>query len=1145
MKRFSKILTLILALVIIVTAFTVVALAEDAAEPKAVNVGGFRLETHFDHEYWTVGKVWGDKSGTLGDGDIMVNQAYPGGNKFLNITGSSTSNSSLRYNTFFGGVDGKTSYSIRSTYAFSNYPIAVLDFDIMTLTGVWGVTTGSNDNNSNNASLYFRPYIGGSQQKMIGNKKVEFRHLGLTTTPYEWSHVTIVYQYSEETVDNGDGTTTTTSYVTQTCYVNGVACEGDRVNGKIKVTVDNAQNMWFGSLYIQSSRYGAVNLAMDNIELTYCEAGYDVSKLPTAIYNDTWEAPFGKLLATVTVGEGEDAEISYFDDLGEAVAFADANPGSAFALADNMTSSYVVDKEMTIDARKRDAEGNLTGEVYTGVIENAKTNVGYLMVETETPGIYQSKLGDFMHTPSAGVGTAYTADKLAEKLRSPGAGSTIKLLADIDFDPSLRIKTGGSSAGSAEEGAIGVTVAFTLDLNGHELRRVYYYGNEYVADENGVYPEEATSTISATNYAFFDMENKAAVLKITSTAGTNGKIYNIGVKCDTYVKNGVVESREIKSYVHASFIYSITGGAVTDISNTDIYASKLLGGVWGNNFVTLKMNNCNFYQMTSGTADSISGNGEWIIHLRGNAGYDIQVENSLFYLNAPTPDGYMADYPSKYGTVGLIRVNEAAPDTATAIVNFKNCDIISPDNSHSAGIMNNGAADDIFVFESCRFYNNDTQESDIVASHGTLSNYWKLTDSHAYAPIAAEGWTTETLANKISITYTVPDINSWTATTDAIQSVDFSFGTKEIVCQFNKLTTKAVDVTLKVEGQEDKIAQLIPGISTIYDVKAFKVFDKNETDNLLDKVYLLKDASGNEIESILGIVDGKFSFDWNNAIITLSENTVLVGGIEADFNLNFLTGFRYNLYIPVDERLSDVVVEGYAKSDVTVSIGGAAYTVYYKIVGSAEAAEDNVITATFKVDGTEYSQSWSINAIKYADMLLDTPSALYPSEATALGAMAKFIKEAVLYTNPEADVTAIDALIAKSGVASSYDTYTSGNVNALSDLSGIVESVQYVIYNGVASYKFTTIAEDTEIAFATAGGKTVEFDRDGKTVILSAMRVYDVIDALVITSGDKTATFAMVDYLTGMEGQANIDIVKALYEFGVAAEAYTADLLAK
>ena len=104
MKRFSKILTLILALVIIVTAFTVVALAEDAAEPKAVNVGGFRLETHFDHEYWTIGKVWGTSSGSVGDGEIKVNEAYPGGNKFLHITGTATSTTTLRYQTFFGGV---------------------------------------------------------------------------------------------------------------------------------------------------------------------------------------------------------------------------------------------------------------------------------------------------------------------------------------------------------------------------------------------------------------------------------------------------------------------------------------------------------------------------------------------------------------------------------------------------------------------------------------------------------------------------------------------------------------------------------------------------------------------------------------------------------------------------------------------------------------------------------------------------------------------------------------------------------------------------------------------------------------------------------------------------------------------------------
>ena len=636
------------------------------------------------------------------------------------------------------------------------------------------------------------------------------------------------------------------------------------------------------------------------------------------------------------------------------------------------------------------------------------------------------------------------------------------------------------------------------------------------------------------------MENAAAVLNITSTAGTNGKIYDVGVKCNTWVKNGEIEKREITSYVHASLIYSITGGAKIDISNTDIYASKILGAVWGNNFVTVRMNNSNFYQMSKGTAASISSNGEWIFHFHGNAGYDIQVENSLFYLNAPIENSY-TDGLSSYGTVGLFRSNDATPDGKTLISTFKNCDIISAEGKHTAGIFN-ANPDETLVFEDCRFYNNDIQDN-FVASKGTLSNYGYSDPVnrkyHTYPPIPAAGWSTETLAEKITIDYTVPAIDGWPATEDAVQSVDFGFGTKTQSCTFNKITTKEVDVKLG-----DKTVSLIPGVSDLYTAELRQFIE--EDDNLLNKICIWQDAKGNVYSSILGYTEDGFVVDWENGyVFTASEKTVAVGGIEADFNLNFLTGFRYNLYIPVDERLSDVVVEGYAKSDVTVNIGGAAYTVYYKLVGSAAAAEDNVITATYKVDGEEYSQSWSINAIKYADMLLDTPSALYPSEATALGAMAKFIKEAVLYTNPEADVTAIDALIAKSGVASSYDTYTDGNVNALSDLSGIVETVQYVIYNGVASYKFTLAAEDTEIAFATAGGKTVEFDRDGKTVILNAMRVYDVIDALVITSGDKTATFAMVDYLTGMEGQANIDIVKALYEFGVAAEAYTADLLAK
>ena len=177
----------------------------------------------------------------------------------------------------------------------------------------------------------------------------------------------------------------------------------------------------------------------------------------------------------------------------------------------------------------------------------------------------------------------------------------------------------------------------------------------------------------------------------------------------------------------------------------------------------------------------------------------------------------------------------------------------------------------------------------------------------------------------------------------------------------------------------------------------------------------------------------------------------------------------------------------------------------------------------------------------------------YPNEPAALGAMAKFIKEAVALTEgSSADVAAIDALIAKSGVDTALGTYTEGKADCLAPFEGAVNGMQFVVYNGVAAYKFFTEAEDTEISF-TVNGENVEFERGSGTdeegnpvyyVILDAMRVYDIIDPISVTANGVTAPVSMLDYLTAMEGKAGMELAKALYEFGLAADEYKKDIMA-
>ena len=446
--------------------------------------------------------------------------------------------------------------------------------------------------------------------------------------------------------------------------------------------------------------------------------------------------------------------------------------------------------------------------------------------------------------------------------------------------------------------------------------------------------------------------------------------------------------------------------------------------------------------------------------------------------------------------------------------------------------MNAQSANNV-VFDGCRFYNFRTLNK-AVTTNGCIA------ESTNY-PGAASGFSKMALAQSITVAYDVPAVDMWTATSGAIQSVDFGFGTKQQVCTFTTITTKEIDVTIN-----GNTVKLTPGISKLYTDKSQRVYADTTSNAFLNKIYLLCDANGNAYESILGITDkGVQLTDWDNAVLTTSTKTGYVGGIkDTNFNLTFLSGFHYNLYLPVDARLTDVSVEGFTKAENTVYIDGSKYLVFTYEVGTAEAAAPNVIYATYKVDGVSYSQSWSINAVQYAEMLIAYPE--YDTEKAAVGSMIKFIKEAVLTTDSTADVTSLNNIITSAGLELTYGSYTEGNASVLTPLSGVVTGARYIIHNGVASYKFNTAAADTPLTFKTAGGNVIEFtrgsDEDGYYAVLDSMRVYDVIKPVTIISGNVTVQFSIVDYLTAMNTAEGIELAKALYEFGTAAETYRMEM---
>ena len=131
MSKFKKILVITLMLALTLTAFAVVSLAAD--EPRAVNVGGHKTDTTF--ETFALGESTWTLAGSAGtNGGLFINEAYPGGNKYLEMIGSTGGTETTRYTTFISDDYGR-----RTTYTLGNYPIVAVDFDIMSPDGNWGL----------------------------------------------------------------------------------------------------------------------------------------------------------------------------------------------------------------------------------------------------------------------------------------------------------------------------------------------------------------------------------------------------------------------------------------------------------------------------------------------------------------------------------------------------------------------------------------------------------------------------------------------------------------------------------------------------------------------------------------------------------------------------------------------------------------------------------------------------------------------------------------------------------------------------------------------------------------------------------------------------------------------------------------------
>ncbi len=1200
MKKFSKLLTVLLALVVIITAFTVVALASEEPELTAKEINS------------STGKFSDGTFSSFTPGDIFQNAIWNDANKtgVWNVHGADNGNVYLQSEYDVGGSGAHDNLDMYFNYNKSTnidaYPYIAFDLDIMTENGTFGQYASIGATVSANSSA-----------SRIDMSSTYIYELGLDTTPYNWQHLTYLVEHVGGGIFNHhffvNGKLT---YTRPTDYSasSGLTAAGDTSN----------LALYFFRMYpsIHNTTAGNGKIGYDNFRYTLFPAGYcddengkaDLSKIGNHYYSEDYEFPYG--ITEAKVGD------NIYDDANEAIEAA--AEGATVKLTMNGTKTLIIDKNILLDTNVYDESGNATGSFYTYEYKSSK---GFVPTETAAgSGIYsfersanavdviwdekcaedcdcfaeygghtltaetvalvgnvpeyfgtlptweitneytqkkflgwsyendgtvdeliavtaedvengQIKLYPVYTTVaysieliSGGISTFHVESEFGALLTDAPAGATIKLLSDI----------------YTEVATVQIKKSLTIDLNGYDLKRCFVYGNVYEATDSGeglVYGTDTVlETVASGGEIFF--RPMATYVKLTFTSSTGGgTIYNFKMDAETWKYNGEVVKRTStaiaparltnasESTYSASYFELHINGGIT------IYAGQAFYSIYasGTGYV-IKMDNVNYYKLDNSD----------FIYCRTNYKVDISITNSLIY--APNNSGNFMFLGTNDGkTYGSERYSE---------ILIKDCDIIKAStgwgfylyNARYAGTTN-------AVFDNCRLYDSGAEsttacDAEVTGINGTLC-YYSTASSNQSTPVnTQEGWSLETVS--IPVTYYVPSA-TFEVTTDLINAPTFDIpaSTKHTIT-YNRLITQPVDVNwVNADGIVIKTEKLTPGVDAPVGPDAAVELPDDPYRNL-KAIWVDAAEDGKALPETLGWNSEGTEFTWQNAysfyaVGELDGNKTYVGGIkDAMFNISFLASFRYNIYFPVNDVLNITSVEGFTDCG-TVSIDGEKHRLFNFSAGTTSATEDTAVLVSFTVGEEAFEQTFKLSAVRYAEMILASNTTA-ESELLAIGNMVRFLKEARLFCGLEVEEK-LDTIISAAGVPDYAESYN-GDTN-ISGLTNYIYSVSYVIYNGVASYKFTlndpAYADiisfyhgDNKIGSKVGGTDEVTVNSEPvvKTyVILDVMRVYDIIDELTIKIDDTelSATYSILDYI---EAKPDSALVKSLYEFGVAAENY-------
>ena len=1218
MRKFTKILTLVLALVAIVAAFTVVSLAAETdtrPTPKSfmnTSTGG-SWDTTFENT--TLGSARAFATTKKGMG---YHAATLDGNKYLSFKYANGNASSNNANLF----DLHATYS-RASYSLDTHSMMSFDFDVMTEDGKWG------DTSSNTTYFYFFVYKSSDAGPSLNS--IYFSELGLSSTPYEWQHVTIVYEYDNSSYKEGD--TTMPGVFKLTAYVNGVETYSrtDDISTASKWTAygTNLANVHLGCMRIQPVRFSGgtydCSIGMDNLRFNYfptlpndsnakdySDNYYSADEAGTYVYNSNYKLPANSPEAAATVTNSKGKVLGAYATAEEAIAAA--NDGETVTLFKNVQSTVVVNKAITVKTAITYTNSN--GSVFTVKAFNFNyvTQDGYVATPNEAdstllnfaksdnvytvnwdpvcegectcPGAVKHLL---TYTTTVANGSAPVCPVSTEigfkdgclvtflgwtnvkggtevvdlaTITSNVAGDVINLYPVYDitrYDIEV-IKNGKSSGYFAADYLTAIAAVakggtfklhadlrvdnvykfsnadanIVIDLNGYNFTRFTTYNNHY----NATYDEESGTWVKGSRMK--DAEGKNV------NSGVDGAAFTIAASGVNITVKNSAENKNANIYLYTQFRdtwYDADGNLVgydsvrsTNTVTGNQNSGTILFGFTGakNTVINILGNGITFYGASlvlnewGGNQDTNS------VYVDGGTYY--AVVNTYVAMIAQLSGGTVDVRNATFVTNGhsaVIRVAEKVNTSSVTKVDFKftNCDIIGGATQNANPI---GAAG--IVVENCRYYASGESNNDLTLGRGTYAN----DRSHSVALIDGMQRVSYTYPK----TYTLMEEKTYTYGDDGYPTCEFT--PVEKIYEFKYyVADPELDLTTVNWYTED--GSLIKTTQAIKNFKAAAPYYVVASGDSWRgyKVTEWLDANGSVSDLMLGDAS-EYSF---TAKVSASSENYVAYITDAWYNFVYYAQFHTVLYLPVTDNVEITSVDGGFTSDVSkVKIGGVEYWAFTRYESTTDVSDDKNAVVNFTCDGVNYTQTFTLSALRYAEIILTAPE--NDIEKTAVANMVRYIKEARLAKELEVSEK-FDQLISLGNLSDlgAQADYVDTTVD-YSTLKDYVSSVKFRVFGSSASYvidlKDAAIGATISVTYLNSGDSVEIRNADTTNAVYTInTRVYDLTKAIKITvtvpateeGAEPTVisgTYSAKAYINATDDT----LTKAVYEFGVAAKAY-------